>query len=198
MKLITHRGASYEYEEVDSGLKLFSVSQVRKVMLDSYVGIPESVLEPARMRGQILHTFFWKSLAAQAGLCEQPSILEAYEGRCRAILSWITKSQAYPIMLEEPSINRKLGIAGTPDAFVKYGPKQKLAIVDLKTGGPVATEAAQLLLYRSMEGYEGAKLLIDVYVGESGEYREIQRQQDVAAWAAALSAINLLRWRANQ
>lgn len=194
MKFVVTRGAAYEYEETESGLKLFSVSQVRKIMLDGYVGIPESVLEPARLRGQQIHTFFWKSLAAVAGLCPTPSIIEAHAGRCHAITEWIAKNQVYPVRLEETSLNRKLRVAGTPDALVTYGPKQRLALVDLKTGSPVPTEAAQLQLYKTLEGYEEAKILMDVYVDEEG-YREVERKHDFAAHAAALSAINLLKWR---
>ena len=197
MNLIVQRGKAYEYRD-DAGNQYFSVSQVRKVVLDSYTGVPSSQLEPARQRGETLHQFFALLLGSRAQVCEKPERIDGLEGYCQAIEEWAERNAVRPLLIEEPSVNREYGFAGTPDALVEYGPKKVVAIIDLKTGSPVPTESIQLLMYKKMEGYEKAKMLMDLYVDGSGRFKEVERKTDMAGWAVALSAINILRWRAAQ
>lgn len=195
MTLTCDRTAKKHYRN-ELGTEYFSVSQIRQAMFNPYVGLPESVLEQARRRGVLLHARFWKMLGARAGLCAFPPILEEYAGQCRAMDEWAERNAVEPIRLEEASVCQRYGFAGTPDAQVRYGTRGLVAIVDLKSGAKVPTDGAQILLYQQMEGYQRSKLLLDLYVTEDG-YKEVQQKPDPHILAAALSALNLLKWRAS-
>lgn len=198
MSLITHRGFAYEYEETERRLKLFSVSQIRKVMHDGMAGIPLSVLEPARLRGTLLHQRFWKMLAWRAALCEMPPIIEAYEGQCRAMDRWAEENGVMPVKLEEPSLNLKLGYAGCVDTQCLYGGQEVMTLADLKSGEPQVTDPAQLLAYDEMAGYESEQLL-DLYVHADGTYTEkwVTKKDKTLQWPWFLSALNVLKGRRN-
>jgi len=197
MKLKTERGAKQEYVDTDTGQRFFSVSQIRAVMFDPYGAVPQATLEAARVRGNALHRRFFFLLASRGGCCPHPEPIRGLEGFCAAMDAWADRYKVEPVKLEEASVCLKLGYAGTPDALVTYGPKRVLAIVDLKTGDPVPTEAAQLQLYKRMDGYTEARTLIDLYVKEGGSYKEVCRDSCPHDWAAALAALSLLRWRLN-
>ncbi len=197
MKLHSQRGRTREYRDLDTQKDFFSVSQIRATMLDPYQGVPAAALEAARQRGTLLHTRFWKVLAARGGLCEHPAMIDLYAGQCRAMDEWAEKNQVVPVRLEEPGCNLTYGYAGTPDALVQHGPQQIVVLIDLKTGARTATDGTQLLLYRRMEGYTDARRMIDLYVVADGSYKETEQKADPRAWAAALSALNLLTWRAS-
>jgi len=197
MTLITKRGAAFEYE-TELGAKLFSVSQIRKIMDDSMSRVPLALLEPARLRGTILHRRFWRLLAHRAGLCPMPGLIEEYAGRCRAMDEWADKNQVVPRRIEEPSANLKLGYAGCGDTICLYGGKGLLTLTDLKTGEPQLTDPAQLLAYDEMDGYRSEQLL-DLYVHEDGTYTEkwVTKKVRVTQWPWFLSALNVLRSRRN-
>lgn len=197
MKLVVQRGKPFEYFEQDEQLNLLSVSQIRKAMFESYSGVPKDVLDAAAQRGTALHRYFFFVLASRAGHCEYPQSLVGLEGFCSAIDRWASDRRIEPVLLERSSLCRKHGYAGTPDALVLSGPRKILTLVDLKSGSPVVTESIQLLLYKNMEGYEKAKRLICLHIDDSGGYREIETKHDPRAWAAALCAIGILRWRAS-
>lgn len=198
MTFLTNRGQPYEYEETERRLKLFSVSQIRKVMHDGMAGIPPSVLEPARVRGTLLHQRFWRMLAWRAGLCDFPPLIAAYPGQCRAMDEWAARNQVQPVKLEEPSMNAKLGYAGCVDTLCLYGDKQLLTLADLKSGGAQITDPAQLLAYNEMEGYQSEQLL-DLYVHEDGTFTEqwITTTDKIVQWPWFLSALNVLKARRN-
>lgn len=198
MKLQPQRGCTREYCDLDTQKKFFSVSQIRAMMLNPYQGVPASTLEAARQRGTLLHTRFWKLLAARGGLCEHPAIIDQYAGQCQAMDAWAEQHQVLPVRLEEPGCNHLYGYAGTPDAQVRYGPKQILTLVDCKTGTPIRTEAAQMYAYDEMEGYQSEQLL-DLYLREDGTYHEVRRSAKDKSlhWPAFLHALNILTWRAN-
>lgn len=199
MKLICHRGARHEYEEVERGIKLFSVSQIRRVAHDPFVGVSESILEPARKRGTILHRRFALALYATEGLCTHPEIIEEYRGYCLAQDTWIKKNDVKPIKVEQASLSIKFGYAGTPDGLVTYGTLQTLTLLDLKTGSPQPTDIMQILAYKEMAGYEDTSVLLDLYVHEDGSYTEkfVKRAERATEWAWFMSALGVLQSRAN-
>jgi len=199
MKLVTRRGQPYEYHDEETGQDFFSVTQIRTVMHNSYAGVSSEILEPARLRGQLLHTRFWKMLGARAGLCAMPPILHAYAGQCSAMDEWAETHQVTPITLEQKGVNRKLGYAGQTDTQCRYGVTRTITLADLKTGQPTLTDPAQLLAYNCMEGFKSAQLL-DLYVKADGTYEErfVGLKERVAQWAPFLNALNLLRWRRGQ
>ena len=196
MNLVQQRGKPFEYFEQDEQLNLLSVSQIRKTMFESYSGVPNGVLDAAAQRGTALHRYFFFVLASRLGHCDHPQPLVGLEGYCSAIDRWTSDCHIEPVLLESSSLCRKHGYAGTPDALVLSGPRKILTLVDLKSGSPVVTESIQLLLYKNMEGYEKAKRLICLHIDDSGGYKEIETKHDPRAWAAALCAIGILRWRA--
>lgn len=197
MKLIQQRGKPFEYLEQEENLSLLSVSQIRNAMFESYAGVPKDALAAAAQRGTALHRYFFFVLASRTGHCEHPQPLVGLEGFCSAIDRWATDCHIEPVLLESSSLCRKHGYAGTPDALVRYGTRKILTLVDLKSGSPVVTESIQLLLYKNMEGYEKAKRLIRLHIDDSGKYKELETKHDPRAWAAALCAIGILRWRAS-
>lgn len=199
MKLLCHRGQRHEYEEAEQGIKLFSVSQIRRVAHDPFIGVPESILEPARKRGTILHRRFALALYATEGLCAYPGIIEEYKGYCLAQDTWIRMHDVHPLKVEQASLSLKYGYAGTPDGKVLYGPKRKIALIDLKTGSPQVTDAGQLVLYEKMDGYDDCEGLLDLYVHEDGTYTEtfVKKADRVGQWAWMMAALGVLVSRVN-
>jgi hypothetical protein len=199
MNLTVHRGAKHEYRETDQGIDLFSVSQIRKMAHDPYLGIPEQVLEAARYRGTLLHRRLWRVLAAQDHLVDMPPIIQQFAGYCTAMDTWIEKNQVKPVRLEEASASLKFGYAGTPDALVLVGSRQIPTLLDLKTGAKTSTDAMQIIAYSKMEGYEGAKDLVDLYISEEGSYKAVPVTSGMKAteWAWFINALGVLQSRVN-
>lgn len=198
MNLITQRGERFEYLEQDSKLELFSVTQIRKTAWDTYAGVPEDVLEPARIRGQRLHRRFFFAVSALAGYCDPPGVLPEYAGYCESMDRWIQKRKPKAIRLETPGLNERYRYAGTPDALlVLPGFKRGRVLFDLKTGAPTKTDAMQLVAYDHMEDYKAGELL-DLYLdADGGDAKEVfvKQGQRAVEWAAFLNALNLLKWR---
>lgn len=207
MELITRRGERFEYYEAESKLDLFSVTQIRKTALDTYAGIPEAVLEPARIRGTRLHRRFFFAIAALGGYCDYPAVLDDLPGYCASMDRWIAKRQPIALKLEIPGFNRRYRYAGTPDALLEFPAigangttvrfKRGRILFDLKTGAPTKTDAMQLVAYDHMEDYKADELL-DLYLdGDGGEAKEVfvPHGERAVAWGAFLNALNLLKWR---
>ena len=202
MKLITQRGKKQEYLDEETGRTFYSVTQVRKVAFDSYAGIPESVLEPARVRGTLLHRRFFFAIASLEGLCPYPAVSPQYEGYCQSMDKWIEKRKPTRVKLEMASCNERYGYAGTPDALLNIylTKKWKKVLFDLKTGSPVRTDPMQLVSYSYMAGYQAEELL-DVYLdAEGGDAKEhfVTKGRRGTEWAAFLNALSILRWRNSQ
>lgn len=203
MKLVTQRGEAKEYRDEESGRFFYSVTQVRKCAHDAYAGIPEETLEPARVRGTLLHRRFFFAIASLEGLCPYPVVISQYAGYCQSMDRWIEKRKPVRHRLETTSCNERYGYAGTPDGLVelmfpvkKYA-VNKVVLLDLKTGAPVKTDPMQLCAYEHMDGYKAHELL-DVYLdADGGEAKEVfvTKGQRGTEWAAFLNALSLLRWR---
>lgn len=201
MKFRITRGQPFEYHEITAQpIDLFSTSQIRKMAHDPYLGISEQVMEAARHRGTLLHRRFWRVLAAQAGLMPVPPAIPQFAGYCASMDEWVKRNQVMPVKIEEASCSLKYGYAGTPDALVTIGPKQFLALIDLKSGAPTLTDPMQLLAYQKMEGYEEAAYLVDVYIQEDGSRAKEARVgpgMKATEWAWFLSALGNLQSRVN-
>lgn len=188
--LACDRSRPQQYAD-ETGQRFWSVTEVRHVM------DPPSPwwTEEARQRGHRLHVYFALALAAVNGLGEMPDEVTGLDGYCQGIRAWVETERPEVVRLEEPSCNRQLRIAGTPDALVLLGPRKVLTLLDLKTGQPTRTDHAQLLAYRTFEGYSAARAMVDLYVRPDGPPRVLARGPDPHSWAAFLSAVNLLQWR---
>lgn len=199
MKLTTQRGEKQEYRDEETGRLFYSVTQVRKVAFDSYAGIPEWVLEPARVRGTILHRRIFFAFASLEGLCAYPSVLAGLEGYCQSMDRWIDKRKPTRDKLETASFNDRYGYAGTPDALLNIylNKKWKKVLFDLKTGAPVKTDPMQICAYEHMDGYKADELL-DVYLdADGGDAKEqfVTKGNRAIHWACFLNALSILRWR---
>lgn len=204
MKLIAQRGKKQEYLDEETGRTFYSVTQVRKVAFDSYAGIPESVMEPVRVRGTILHRRFFFAIASLEGLCPYPAVLHQYEGYCQSMDTWIAKRKPKRIKLESASCNLRYGYAGTPDALFdlllplnRKVSRIRRVLCDLKTGAPTKTDPMQLCAYEHMDGYKADELM-DLYLdADGGEAKEhfVTKGNRAVGWSAFLNALSLLRWR---
>lgn len=204
MKLVTQRGEAKEYRDEESGRFFYSVTQVRTVAYDAYAGLSAATLEPARVRGAILHRRFFFAIASLEGLCTYPAAIAQYAGYCQSMDRWIEKRKPARILLETPGANLRYGYAGTPDALMEMlipvsakVSRIRRVLVDLKTGAPVKTDPMQLVSYSHMDGYKADELL-DVYLdADGGEAKEVfvTKGQRGTEWAAFLNALALLRWR---
>lgn len=202
MKLLTQRGEKQEYRDEETGRTFYSVTQVRKVADDPYMGIPESVLEPARVRGTVLHRRFFFAVASLEGLCPYPAVIPSIAGYCQSMDRWIETRKPTRIMLETPSCNVRYGYAGTADALLNIYLKKtwRKVLLDLKTGAPTRTDPMQLCAYEHMDGYKADELL-DVYLdAEGGDAKErfVTKGQRATEFAAFLNALSLLKWRNGQ
>jgi hypothetical protein len=128
-----------------------------------------------------------------------PPVIPEFEGYCHSMDEWVVRNQVRPVKIEEPSCSLKFGYAGTPDALVTIGPKQFPALPDLKTGAPTKTDPMQLIAYSKMDGYEGAKKLLDLYVQADGTFREVWVERSIYAseWCWFLNALGVLQSRIN-
>lgn len=203
MKLIARRGEKQEYRDEETGRTFYSVTQVRKVAFDSYAGIHESVLEPARVRGTILHKRFFFAMASLEGLCAYPAIIPSYQGYCQSMDQWIKTRNPKRIKLETASCNQRCGYAGTPDALLMirigkgFCKKERTVLFDLKTGAPTKTDPMQLCAYEHMDGYKADELM-DLYIdADGGEAKEqfVTKGKRATEFCSFLNALSLLRWR---
>lgn len=200
--LKTQRGERFEYVDEQRGTHLFSVTQIRKVAWDTFAGVSQELLEPARIRGARLHRRFFFALASLGGHCAYPDALKGLEGYCASMDGWITKRQPNPIELEFCSMNERYGYAGTLDAIVEMALKKKerRVLTDLKTGAPTKTDPMQLVAYDHMAGCKSDELM-DLYLdADGGEAKEafVSHGMRATEWPAFLHALNLLRWRTAQ
>lgn len=196
MPLICRRGATFEYEEPERQLKLFSVSQVRRVMDDPFRYAKQDDLELARIRGNAVDHYFSMLLLSRAGCAPVPVPAVGYEGYCESVQRWVEAKKIEPIRVQEPSLNAKCRVAGTPEAQIRYGPKRIVTIPDCKTGIPTKTDGVQLLAYKTFEDYTDTRLLLDLYAQADGSMaEEEERQPDPRAWAAFVGALAILHWR---
>lgn len=197
MNLVTRRGEPYEYLETESGRKLFSVTQIRRMAFDSYRGIDPQVLEAARQRGTLVHRYLWRYLAYRTRIMVDIAPLPGIEGYCQSIREWADKHEVTAVRLEHRSLNRKLGYAGTVDAQILYGPKAVLTLMDGKSGVRTCTDMIQLLAYDAMDDLK-SKQLMDVYFqADGGPAKEIMvtARDRITQWPVFLNVLSLLRWR---
>ena len=196
MKLICTRGAQYEYRDPESGAQYFSTSQVLRVLdPDVYAGVDDVVMEFAGQRGTDLHKIFFYYMASLRGLCPVPPRPEEFGGYYDAIVRWAADRKPVPILLEEPSANRKWGVAGTKDFKGIIGGKMEL--LDLKTTrSKLRIHEAQLNCYRMFEDAKDVQRMRSLYIHEDGTYDDPEVHRDPMHLAALENSVNILRWRA--
>jgi hypothetical protein len=195
MKLECVRGRAKEYADPISGRAYYSHSQVARVIWpDPYAGVDDAVLEFARQRGVDLHRIFFFLLASLRGFCPRPARPAEFGGYYDAMVKFVRERKPYPVLIEEPSKNDKLGVAGTVDT--KCVLDDVLSLVDLKTGREEKKpHKFQLNLYKSFEEYKDARKLWVLYVHDDGDYDLKPVPNSPLAVAMAQNAVSLLKGR---
>ena len=188
------RGQPHEYEEVETGERFFSCSQLLKV-LDPHVYsyVDDAIMAEAQARGVDLHKHFFYLMASLRGLCPKPAPPREFLGYVQAMERWIHDRKPHPLLLEEPSVNRKWGVAGTKD--FKGLIDKKVELIDLKTGGPLRIHDAQLNCYRTFEDCQDVQRMRTLYIHKDGTYHDPLVSHDPMHVAALENAVNVLRWR---
>jgi len=194
MKLVVDRTAPYHYSDPATGQRFFSVSQVRNVL---WPYVERENDEATRRRGTEIHLYWGLLLGSRAGLCPLPEPVFEYEGYCRALREAADVLKVRPIRIEDPSYNLEMGIAGQPDtlAWVSGPWKERIGLIDVKTGMETKTDGVQLMLYKTLQGYESAKVMLDLYVRVDGGFQIKERVYDPHAMAWALNGIGVLKGR---
>lgn len=194
MKLQCTRGAEYEYTDPVTGEQFFSCSQLLKVLDPNvYAYVDDAVMEAAQQRGVDLHQIFFYWCASLRWLCPVPARPVEFGGYYDAIGKWIHERKPHPLLLEEPSVNRKWMVAGTKD--FKGIIDKKIELLDLKTGGPLRIHDAQLNCYRTFEDCQDVQRMRTLYIHADGTYRDPIVSRDPMHVAALENAVNVLRWR---
>ena len=130
------RGQPHEYEEIETGQRFWSCSQVLKVLdPDVYEMVDDAVLEAASARGVNLHKIWFYWLASLKGLCAVPPRPNEFGGYYDALGKFIADYRPEPILLEESSCDRKRGVAGTPDGKLFIARLAKGVVAKLKAMG---------------------------------------------------------------
>jgi hypothetical protein len=75
--------------------------------------------------------------------------------------AWFEQREVVPVVIEQPSVNWRYGIAGCPDlkAMVTWHQRRVMAVIELKfTAALILAHRLQLRLYRWLDGYEDARM----------------------------------------
>ena len=92
--------------------------------------------------------------------------------------------------IETPLYSRKLWTCGTPDRIGRLRGRSKRAIVDLKTGAPMAWHDAQLGGYLALDGGSVDECeLYDLYLGDDGRFRFVRVPSESLAVARFLNIV---------
>ncbi len=176
------------------------VSEVLRVLDDSYAGVPQQALEAAAERGEALHRLCLSYLASLDGLCEAPSsdtIPAEYQPAYLAFMQWVTANQVEPVAVEQTSISTLHRFVGTPDALVLYGPHRLLTIIDLKfTATILRTNKVQVQAYWRLDLYKDADRVMLLHIlPKTGELTPHKITKNPHDWAGFLNALSVWRWR---
>ena len=121
--------ATHQYFHA-SGKELFSVTTAfEKVGITDFSKVPFAILEPARIKGDMVH-----EMAAYygLGLLDESSVDHSLGGYLDAIKKYYTENVKRIIAVEQPVYSLKLGLAGTPD-IVYENHAGEICLDDFKT-----------------------------------------------------------------
>lgn len=196
MNLICTRGTEQEYQDLDTGRKYFSCSQVLRVLdPNAFSGADETVLEAAAARGRSVHVLFGLLMLAEVGAAERPTrpTGPVLGGHFDACVKFIQERKPKPEKVEESAIEDKLGYAGTPDLLCWMD--GELWLIDLKTGDKRAVHSVQLHAYKRLKGYEQAKRLGSLYTRKNGTYALAEHTHEHIDFAGFQAGLAVLNWR---
>lgn len=152
----------------------------------------EYYTERCRWRGSAVH------LACQL-LDEQDldhdSVDPEHYGYVEAYLRFLDDYDFKPELIEKSLWSPVFRFAGTPDRTGLINGNK--AVIDLKTGAPVAADRLQLAAYESMLGTPGTWERIRLHLKADGKYsiKQYPRSEAAADFGLFLSAINVFNFR---
>jgi hypothetical protein len=199
-RIVTRRGAPYEYYDSTTGRDLFSVTQIRKVIYDPYKDLDLRILEAARRRGSILHHRFFLAVAHASGDWDAyPERIEEFGGYCDSMDRWIEAVRPKAIRLEEKGWHLERGFAGQVDGLMTLTRHRYsgLSVGDCKTGMVNPTDKVQVTAYSHMELFKSHHQFLVYFDADGGQAKEVwvDPGERGVHWAAFLSAMSVLRWR---
>lgn len=173
------------------------VSTILKVLDDAYAGVPQSSLDTASERGEVLHRLCLSYLASLDGLCAEPVPTPPYLLAYQAFVQWVAIHEVTPVAIEQGSINGRLGFRGTPDALVLFGRERILVLLDLKfTAAILRVNKVQIQAYWRLDLYKDASRVLLVHIKPiTGELKIHQVKNNPSDWAAFLNALSVWKWR---
>lgn len=180
-----------------SGRPMPRVSEVLRILDDSYAGVPQHTLDAAAERGEALHRLCLSYLASLDGLCEAPIPTPPYVAAYNAFIRWVSANQVEPVAVEQQSVSTKYRYTGTPDALVLYGPHRLATILDLKfTASILRTNKVQVQAYWRLDLYKEADRVMLLHISPlSGELTPHKITKNPHDWAGFLNALSVWRWR---
>lgn len=174
--------------------RYFSVSQVCEALVGGHRWSDQAAMD----RGTALHRLFALSVAAYAGLCQPPTIPNAYHGYAASWGKWIDLAKPMPVAIEQRRVSTRKGLpfAGTFDLLCRISDrgKQVLALVDLKSGGKEKWHRMQVQGYGKL--VPEADRLALLYLDQNGGLPtwEIVKP-DARDWAGFCNALSVLTYR---
>lgn len=175
------------------------VSDVLRLIDDSYKDVPEELLALAADRGRKLHEFvlsYFSSLLGHWPGLRIEEIPNEYRACYEGALEWAINNEVKPILVEERSINTVLGYSGQPDLFAYKGQKQIKTLFDLKfTSTILPMNRVQLRAYKELPLYADAVDLEIVKVNwKTGEVKsERIYENGTGSWGAFMLGLTKLR-----
>lgn len=174
------------------------VSTILKVLDDSYASVPTGVLAAAAERGERLHRLCLTYLASLDDLCEKPQEIRVEDQPTYlAFVEWCELHKVKPIAVEQESVSTQHQYRGTPDALVKYGPKQVPKLIDLKfTASILRINHVQIQAYRALDLYGDAEGCLLIHINpKDGKLKQETVKPATRDFIAFLHALNVWRWR---
>ena len=171
------------------------VSTILRILEDSYRGAPQSALDVAAERGEILHRLCLSYLASLDGVHEAPVPTPPYERPYQSFVQWCTDQAVLVVAIEERSTCMTYGFTGTPDALVILRGEEW--VIDLKfTASILRINKVQIQAYRKLDLYKTAKKAMLLHIHPiTGDVKQHTIPNNPHDWSGFLNALSVYKWR---
>ena len=177
-------------------MELPRVSDILRILDDSYTAVPAETLAYAAERGIRLHNACLTGLAVMEGAVSIPlPVADEDRSAVDAFMKWATGNKISVIAIEYHSINFLHGYQGTPDALVMINGEEVL--IDLKfTAKIIRTNKVQIQAYRELDLYKTAKKAMLIHINpKTGALKTHVVNKSQRDMAAFLNALSVWKWR---
>lgn len=176
-----------------NGLVVPGVTSVIESVLDQFAGVPQEVLEQARIRGQHVH----KATALYD--LDDLDIATLDVALLPFLEAWIKfrkETGFHPLAVEEQIYHPRYHYAGTFDRVgALFG---ELALIDIKSGAVFPSVGPQSVAYAAAYNHRRADKIRTrwaVQLSADGNYKLHQLKDWNGDFSVFLSALNLRMWR---